>query len=204
MRVISGRAKGRRLYMVPGEKTRPMMDRIKENLFNLLGPHFVPGSRWLDLFAGTGQVGIEALSRGAGEVVFVDTARAAVRTVRGNLKRTELTEGAHVLQTDAFAYLRSSVNAPFDVIFVAPPQYHGIWEEVLAVIDEQPARYLTPRGFVIVQIDPREYEEQVLEGLQLYDRREYGNTALCFYELILPEEDSEEAVETEAQDDGEI
>ena len=65
MRVISGRAKGHRLSTVPGDKTRPMMDRVKENLFNLLGPHFVPGTRWLDLFAGTGQVGIEALSRAA-------------------------------------------------------------------------------------------------------------------------------------------
>ncbi|HSM58515.1 MAG TPA: 16S rRNA (guanine(966)-N(2))-methyltransferase RsmD [Candidatus Sulfomarinibacteraceae bacterium] len=197
MRVISGRAKGRRLHMVPGEKTRPMMDRIKENLFNLLGPHFVPESRWLDLFAGTGQVGIEALSRGASEVVFVDTARAAVRTVHGNLKRTELADDARVLHTDAFAYLRSGVSAPFDVVFVAPPQYHGIWKEVLAVIDEQPARYLTPRGFVIVQIDPREYEEQTLQGLQVYDLREYGNTALCFYELILPEAVSDESVEEE-------
>lgn len=197
MRVISGRAKGQRLYMVPGEKTRPMMDRIKENLFNLLGPHFVPESRWLDLFAGTGQVGIEALSRGASEVVFVDTLRAAINTVHGNLKLTDLADGARVVHKDAFAYLRTSVNTPFDVVFVAPPQYHGIWEEVLAVIDEKPERYLTPLGFVIVQIDPREYEEQALQGLQLYERRTYGNTELCFYELKLPEDEgtNEEGVD---------
>lgn len=184
MRVISGRARGRRLAQVPGDTTRPMMDRVKENMFNLLGPHYVPATRWLDLFAGTGQVGIEALSRGAEEVVFLDTARAAIRTIRNNLKNTGLEAGAKVIQTDAFAYLRRSGIEPFDVIFVAPPQYHGIWEEVLNVIEREPARYLKERGMVIVQIDPREYKELGLERLRIFDQRTYGNTMLCFYEDV--------------------
>ena len=75
-RVISGKAKGKRLKLVPGDTTRPIMDRVKESLFNILGD--IGGTRWLDLFAGTGQVGIEALSRGAAAVVFVDKARAAI------------------------------------------------------------------------------------------------------------------------------
>ena len=182
MRVISGRAKGRKLAKVPGDTTRPMMDRVKESMFNLLGPFYVPETRWLDLFAGTGQVGIEALSRGAAEVVFLDTARAAIRTIRNNLKHTGLEKGAQVLQTDAFAYLRRSSISPFDVIFVAPPQYHGVWEEVLKVIEAEPGRYLKERGMVIVQIDPREYKELPLERLALFDQRTYGNTMLCFYE----------------------
>lgn len=189
MRVISGRAKGHKLYMVPGEKTRPMMDRIKENLFNLLGPHFVPGTRWLDLFAGTGQVGIEALSRGAAEVVFLDKLRAAVHTVQGNLEHTKLTEGATVLHIDAFAYLREGNFRPFDVIFAAPPQYHGIWKDVLEVVDEAPERYLSTAGIVTVQIDPQEYEELSLSGIRLYDKRAYGNTMLCFYERSAPSEE---------------
>ena len=86
-RVISGTAKGRRLKLVPGDTTRPIMDRVKESLFNILGD--VQGMRWLDLYAGTGQVGIEALSRGAAEVVFVDKARADVRTDRDNLTHTQ-------------------------------------------------------------------------------------------------------------------
>src|SRR5688500_14073828 len=124
IRVISGRAKGRKLKVVPGETTRPIMDRIKENLFNLLG-HDVVGTRWLDLFAGTGQVGIEALSRGASSAVFLDTARPAIRTIHDNLKHTELTEGAEVLVMNAFTYLERTPARPFDVIFVAPPQYKG-------------------------------------------------------------------------------
>lgn len=183
MRVISGRAKGRKLAPVPGDKTRPMMDRIKENLFNLLGPTFVPDTRWLDLFAGTGQVGIEALSRGAREVVFIDMAREAIATIHGNLKHTRLADGAKVLRTEAFTFLRGERFEPFDVIFVAPPQYREMWKEALTIIDSQPECYLTGAGIVVVQLDPREVEALPLNGLALYDERTYGNTVLQFYEL---------------------
>ena len=186
MRVISGRAKGHKLAAVPGETTRPITDRVKENLFNLLGPYFVPQTRWLDLFAGTGQVGIEALSRGAAEVVFLDMARAAVRTIHANLKHTKLTEGAKVQRTDAFTFLRGGKIEPFDVIFVAPPQYKEMWETAMHLLDDRPTRFLTQNGIVVVQIDPREYKELALRNLALYDQRTYGNTMLCFYELKQP------------------
>lgn len=181
LRVISGKAKGRKLKRVPGDTTRPVMDRVKENLFNLLGPGYVPGTRWLDLFAGTGSVGIEALSRGAAEVVFLDRERAAVRIIHDNLQHTKLTAGAKVRRIDAFRYLLSHSIAPFDVIYVAPPQYLGIWSQVLTVVDPQPGQFLRPGGLVIVQIDPHEYEEQILPNLVLEDQRTYGNTMLCFY-----------------------
>ena len=184
MRVISGRAKGHRLSSVPGRKTRPIMDRIKENLFNLLGPHAVPGSRWLDLFAGTGQVGIEALSRGAVEAVFLDNEYAAINTIRSNLAHTKLGGGATVIRSDALDFLRTAPFAPFDYIFVAPPQYHHIWENVVKLLDQQPSRYLKEGGIVVVQIDPRVFVELALSDLRLFDRRKYGNTMLCFYEQI--------------------
>ena len=182
MRVISGRAKGFKLKMVPGDKTRPIMDRIKENMFNLLGPHAVPGTTWLDLVAGTGQVGIEALSRGASEVVFLDTERAAIQTIHDNLTHTRLTDGATVKRVDAFAYLRAGKFRPFDYIFVAPPQYRNIWKKVLQTLDKDPARFLNQTGIVIVQVDPKEYEELNFDGIGLQDSRTYGNTMLCFYE----------------------
>ncbi|MCP4427445.1 MAG: 16S rRNA (guanine(966)-N(2))-methyltransferase RsmD [Chloroflexi bacterium] len=181
MRVISGRAKGRKLKKVPGDTTRPIMDRVKENLFNILGG-WVVETRWLDLFAGTGQVGIEALSRGASSVVFVDMVRPAIRTVQANLKHTQLTEGAEVVQANAFDYLRRG-GGLFDVIYVAPPQYKGIWIEIMRVLDERPSAHLTSDGIIIVQIDPKEYEELELTNLTLYQSRRYGNTQLCFYEL---------------------
>ena len=182
MRVISGKAKGRKLKRVPGDSTRPIMDRVKENLFNILGD-FVPGSRWLDLFAGTGQVGIEALSRGAAEVIFVDNVRAAVNTVKDNLRHTRLTEDAVVLQTDAFRYLESPKGAPFDLIYVAPPQYKKLWEQVVAILDQRPSDYLTIDGLLVVQIDPKEYRDLDLGQLVETDQRRYGSTLLCFYEL---------------------
>lgn len=179
-RVISGKAKGRRLKLVPGDTTRPIMDRVKESLFNILGD--VNGTRWLDMYAGTGQVGIEALSRGAAEVVFVDKARAAVQTVRDNLTHTQLTDGATVVQGDALAYLREMREPPYDVIYIAPPQYQEMWISALQAIDKDVERYLPHDGQAIVQIDPREYREPVLEQLTLVDQRRYGNTLLCFYQ----------------------
>jgi 16S rRNA (guanine(966)-N(2))-methyltransferase RsmD len=156
------------------------MDRVKESLFNILGKD-VAGARWLDMFAGTGQVGIEALSRGAAEVVFLDTARPAIETIHDNLKSVGLAEGAKVLRSDAFTYLQNGPDSPFDLIFVAPPQYKGLWRQALALIDARLEQCLTPAGVVVVQIDPKEFEEVELVGLQLFDLRRYGNTTLCFY-----------------------
>lgn len=182
MRVIAGRAKGHRLKMVPGDSTRPITDRVKENLFNILGD-WVIGTRWLDLFAGTGQVGIEALSRGAEQVVFVDSAKSAIRTVWDNLRWTRLVDEAIVVHRDAFSYLRGGTIRPSDVVYVAPPQYQELWKEVLMVVARKPERYISKGGVVIVQIDPAEYEELGQESLELTDRRTYGRTMLCFYEV---------------------
>lgn len=180
MRVIGGKAKGRKLKRVPGDSTRPIMDRVKESLFNILGD--VTGQRWLDLFAGTGQVGIEALSRGAAEVVFVDKLRPAILTIQDNLRHTQLTEGAEVRQMDAFVYLQQSVARPFDLIYIAPPQYKGIWLEVLKVVDARPSTCLNESGLVVIQIDPKELQPVELAHLVQTDGRRYGNTQLCFYE----------------------
>jgi 16S rRNA (guanine(966)-N(2))-methyltransferase RsmD len=157
------------------------MDRIKENLFNILGTS-VQGSRWLDLFAGTGSIGIEALSRGADHCLFLDTSRAAIRTIHDNLRATDLEAGAEVRRMDAFAFLSGeSGGEGFEVIYVAPPQYKGLWRRALEAIDAQPG-WLLPDGIAVVQIDPREYEDVPLSHLRLYDERRYGNTLLCFYE----------------------
>lgn len=180
MRVIGGRAKGRKLKQVPGDTTRPIMDRVKENLFNILGPGVI-GTRWLDLFAGTGAVGIEAISRGAVEVVFTDVSWQAIRTIKQNVSDTGFTAESEIIKIDAFRYLRQPPPRPFDVIYVAPPQYKGLWSQALREIDARPAALLRPEGIVIVQIDPREDEPVSLERLFRYDRRQYGNTQLDFY-----------------------
>ncbi len=180
MRVIAGKAKGRSLKLVPGAGTRPIMDRVKEALFNILWAE-VPGSAWLDLFAGTGAVGIEALSRGAASVVFIDSAGLAIRTIQENLARTGLTEGAQVIQADAFAYLSRPASRQFDVVYIAPPQYQGLWQKALLKLDERPD-WLNPEAIVVVQIDPREQEPITLQALEAYDERRYGQTLLWFFE----------------------
>jgi 16S rRNA (guanine966-N2)-methyltransferase len=186
IRVIAGSAKGRRLKMVPGDSTRPVMDRVKEALFNILGQGIV-GSSFLDLFAGTGSVGIEALSRGAGRVLFIDSHASAIRTIRQNLELTRLADKAEVLRADALVYLRHPHPGPFEYVYVAPPQYKDLWKEVLLTLDEHPA-HVQPDGIVIVQIDPHEREDVSLRVLRPYDERVYGRTLLWFFERSTAEE----------------
>lgn len=181
IRVISGEAKGRRLRMVPGGTTRPITDRVKENLFNIVGDEVV-NTRWLDLFAGTGQVGIEALSRGARGAVFIDNAPAAIRIIYKNLNHTGLQDNATVIRDDSFRYLQRKQKDPFDVIYVAPPQYKNMWIKALSAIDDLANELLAKGARAIIQIDPREYDEQSPKHLALVDQRRYGRTMLCFYE----------------------
>jgi len=181
MRVISGRLKGYKLKQVPGDSTRPLTDRVKENLFNILGD-WVSGTHWLDLFAGTGQVGIEALSRGASSVVYVDTTPEAIRTINSNLQHTGLTKMSTVIRQDAFHFLEKTAYRPFDVVYVAPPQYRGLWADVLSWIDENLELILIEDGLIIVQIDPVEFRDLSLQKLVLDDQRKYGRTMLCFYQ----------------------
>jgi 16S rRNA (guanine966-N2)-methyltransferase len=185
MRVISGKAKGHRLRSVPGKGTRPITDRAKSALFSILGNDVI-GCRFLDLFAGTGQVGIEALSRGATEAVFVERSAAALRTIRANLSHTRLEGGARVVRGDVFDFLARPAEPAggFDYIYVAPPQYRSLWTRTLEVLDGSPG-WLADDGWVIAQIHPREYEEPALPHLALFDQRTYGGVMLCFYALGL-------------------
>ncbi len=183
MRVITGSAKAKKLKMVPGDTTRPITDRTKEALFSILG-NWIIDARVLDLFAGTGAVGIEALSREAAHVTFLDTSPEATRTIGENLRLTGLAARAVVKRKNAFNYLQSPAPEvePFDLIYVAPPQYQDMWVKAIQLIDAQPTTWLLPDGIVIVQIHPTEYRELPLQHLRLYDQRKYGSTLLCFFE----------------------
>lgn len=177
MRVIAGSAKGRTLVAVPGTGTRPISDRVKESLFNILGQAVID-STFLDLFAGTGSVGIEALSRGAGNAVFVERNRRAVDVIHRNLRTTGLSDSAEVLQTDVFTYLREPREQRFDFVYVAPPQYKGLWLDTLHALDK--ASWLAPDGEIIVQIFPKELVPVELSTLCVIDERKYGSTLLLF------------------------
>lgn len=127
MRVIAGSARRLQLVTVPGMDTRPTADKYKETLFNILQPH-VGGAAFLDLFAGSGAIGIEALSRGAASCVFVENSRRAVNCIKQNLAHTHLEDRGHILASDCMAALArlSREGESFDIIFLDPP-YRGDW-----------------------------------------------------------------------------
>lgn len=180
LRVIAGSAKGRKLSPVPGGATRPVMDRVKEALFNILAGDVIDSS-WWDLFAGTGAVGIEALSRGASFARFSDLNRAPIETIGENVRRCKFDEKAEIKRGDAFTLLAGNADRRFGYIYVAPPQYQGMWLEALRLIDDH-MDWLAEDGTVIAQIDPREYEEAELNNLIEGEQRRYGSTLLVFYD----------------------
>lgn len=183
-RIIAGKARGIRLQAVPGDITRPITDRVKEALFNILGPD-IQDATFLDLFGGTGSVGIEALSRGAAFSQINDIHRAATTVIRNNLAATRLEQFAQVTQQDAFQLLTHPTGKKFDYIYIAPPQYKGLWQQALKKVDEN-MDWLSENGWVIVQIDPLEYEAQTLANLTEFETRRYGSTILVFYERSEP------------------
>ena len=179
MRVITGKAKGRKLASVPGDSTRPITDRAKSALFSILGD-WIADTRVLDLFGGTGAVGIECLSRGAAHAHFVDLERRAVETIQANLRHCGLASQATVERGDSFAFLERYRGQPFDFIYVAPPQYQDLWRKALLAIDARPA-LTAPYATIVVQIHPREDAPIPVQRLQEYDRRKYGSVMLIFY-----------------------
>lgn len=179
LRVIAGKAKGRKLRSVPGDLTRPITDRTKSALFNIIGADII-NSTFLDLFAGTGSVGIEALSRGASFARFLEIQRSAIKTIKANLAETGLDENAEVVFQDAFQLFQNQPDRLFDYVYVAPPQYKGIWEQAVITMDKN-IEWLSTDGWVIVQIHPKEYKEIALMNLEKFDERRYGSTLLVFF-----------------------
>ena len=186
LRVISGIAKGRKLISVPGDTTRPITDRVKEALFNILAGDVID-SNWWDLFAGTGAVGIEALSRGAAFVRFSDMNRAPIDTINYNVEHCGFKSQAEIRRADAFNYLTKPPDKKFEYIYIAPPQFKDMWVKTLELVDEN-IEWLADDAWVIVQIAPREYRGHVvaLEHLEEFEQRKYGTTLLVFYERKIP------------------
>ncbi len=182
LRVISGKARGRKLKSVPGDTTRPITDRAKEALFNILAADVID-SNWWDLFAGTGAVGIEALSRGAAFVRFSDVNRAPIETVTSNVEHCGFESQAEIRRSDAFSYLAQPPDKKFEYIYIAPPQFKEMWIKALELVDNH-IEWLTEDAWVIVQIAPSEYRRTAptLKNLEEFEQRKYGTTLLVFYE----------------------
>ena len=148
MRVITGSAKGIKLQTPEGEATRPTSERAKEALFSMI-QFEVEGRRVLDLFAGSGQLGIEALSRGAGHAVFVDRANAAVQSIRANLQKTKLQASADVYCRESISFLRGNTREKFDLIFLDPPYALGLIPQALSLLCQQ--KMLLPGALLVCE-----------------------------------------------------
>jgi 16S rRNA (guanine966-N2)-methyltransferase len=223
MRVVTGEAKGRKLKGPTTTGTRPIIDRVKQALFNIIAAR-VEDARFLDLFAGTGSVGIEALSRGAASATFIELDHQALAVVRENLQITGLADRAETIHADAFKYLQngqsqtqhgqhkqyrqhkqhkkhtatssmephnesgtplsSAQPAPYDIIYIAPPQYQEMAARALGILDSSPL--VASTGLIIIQIHPKERGAVAavpLTRLALTDERRYGSTLLLFYTM---------------------
>jgi len=181
LRVISGKAKGRKLRDVPGDTTRPVTDMVKEALFDILAGDVLDSS-WWDLFGGTGAIGIEALSRGAAFVRFSDLNRAPIETIQANLQTTGFSSQAEIRRGDALIMLQTPPTRQFDYVYIAPPQYKEMAVKALLILDANPGWLNDEGAWVIAQIHPREYRKLELKTLEEFDERKYGNTLLVFYE----------------------
>jgi 16S rRNA (guanine966-N2)-methyltransferase len=188
LRVIAGKARGRKLKSVPGDTTRPITDRAKESLFNILSGDVID-SHWWDLFAGTGAVGIEALSRGASFVRFTDSNRVPIDTINFNVDHCGFKAQSEVRRADAFTYLAAAPDKKFEYLYIAPPQYKDMWIKALELVDDNIA-WLSEDAWVIVQIAPREYRaaKPRLKHLEELEQRKYGSTLLVFYERKIENE----------------
>jgi 16S rRNA (guanine966-N2)-methyltransferase len=175
VRVIAGEYRGRRLTAPPGAATRPTSDRVREALFSILGAR-VPGARVLDLFAGSGALGLEALSRGAASATFVDDAPAAIRAVNANLAALRAT--AEVRRGDALGFLgaASSAAAQYDLVFLDPP--YRLAERLSGRLSEALPAVLAPGAAAVAESDRR---APLALDLPLHDERRYGDTLIRIY-----------------------
>jgi len=183
LRVIAGKAKGRKLKSVAGDTTRPITDRVKESLFNIIAGDVVD-SNWWDVFGGTGAVGIEALSRGASFVRFSDSNREPIDTIKFNVEHCGFQSQAEIRRADAFGFLSAPPDKQFEYIYIAPPQYKDMWEKALELVDDN-IGWLSEDGWVIAQINPKEYKSLELANMEEFEQRKYGSTLLVFFERKL-------------------
>ena len=172
MRVVAGSFKGRRLHAPPGRDTRPTADRVREALFSILGS--LDGERVLDLFAGSGALGIEALSRGAAAAVFVDSDVRAIEAITRNLEAVGVRSPVH--RRDALGYLRDASDGPFDLVFLDPP--YSSASELAGPLSEALPAVLSKTARIVSESDKRNPLELTLP---LVDERVYGDTRIAIH-----------------------
>ena len=188
MRIVSGAFKGRRLSTPKGMDIRPTSDKVRQAIFNILPMEF-PFERALDLFAGTGAMGLEALSRGAREATFVDSGAEAISLIKKNMESCGVE--ARVYRSDAQASLKQFARKgeKFDLIIIDPPYSTTLLREALEAIDSD--GLLSPEGVIVAETAKRNALEADLKALEVYDERRYGDTVVYFLKHKAPKESAE-------------
>ena len=180
MRVISGSARGAKLKTIDGNDTRPTTDKVKGAIFNILANE-IYGKKVLDLYAGSGGLGIEALSRGAELAVFTENSTAAAEIIKKNLEHTKLLDKAKILKNDVFSVIKNATEK-FDLIFLDPPYAKELAGATIKAIAE--AKILADGGIIIAETDEGQPVPDRVGDLELYDKRKYGRVNINFYKKI--------------------
>ena len=180
MRIIAGKAKGRKLLSPATLETRPTLDRVKEAMFSMIQGYIIEAVA-LDLFAGTGSLGLEAASRGAKEVYLIDKSSTTYPLLKENIVNLKLEEECTALNMDAYEALKllNKKALVFDIIFIDPPYCKEMIPEALKVIEEN--KILNKEGIIVTKIDSIEEIYEGYKQIKLTKSKKYGNTTVCFY-----------------------
>ncbi|NUN13512.1 MAG: 16S rRNA (guanine(966)-N(2))-methyltransferase RsmD [Myxococcales bacterium] len=187
VRITGGELRGQKIAVPKGDVVRPTSDRVREALFNILGTSVV-GARVLDLFAGSGALGIETLSRGATSVCFVEQNRMVATSLCGNIERLGLTTRAKVMTADVLSTLSMLPKDNYDLVLMDPPYGKGYVPKVLSLVDS--LKLVADRATVVCEVGEKDsVVPQDIGGLLFAERRVYGETALVFYDWVVPKQD---------------
>lgn len=176
MRITGGELRGRSIQTLKGQQTRPTSSKVREAVFNILRDH-LPGSRWLDLFGGSGIMGIEALSRGAAHATFVESSPAAFLVLKSNLQRLGLMDRVTLMRGDALMFLRRT-HLVFDLAYVDPPWGKNLYGFILGGL----GGHLAPQALVLCEHSAKLILPAEAPGLEVVEQRLYGDIGLTLYQ----------------------
>lgn len=181
MRIISGLARGTKLYTLEGLQTRPTLDRVKESLFNIIQKD-ISDSIFLDLFSGSGAIGLEAASRGAKKVIFCDNSKEAIQIIKKNIDKTHLQEKTELYQLDFKELLKNKIKEKIDIIYIDPPYKTNYAIETLKIMTQN--KFVDENTNIIIETDNNEIIEQIeKEQAEIIDKRKYGRATLVFLRM---------------------
>ena len=182
MRIISGTARGTKLYTLEGKTTRPTLDRVKESLFNII-QNEIPNSIFLDLFSGSGAIGLEAASRGAERVILCDKSKDAIQIIKKNIKKTHLSEKVELYQLDYELLLKNKIKEKIDIVYIDPPYNSDFVVKSVEILINR--KLVDENSNIIIETDN---EEKILEDLkkieiEITDKRKYGRAVLIYLKI---------------------